>query len=619
MPSKHHTHPLPSPRMDTSEREGPPPRVESENTLCPSGPTSPFDEKKSMGFDTPKAGFNEDDEHKYDEEDPVHHAGPSRPPSPLHRLNSLTPQSTRTHTSPAPSSHQPSDSPHPSQVDLELGPRGVPPPRTAHFLDDKSAFFKVCFISTACATQLIVQGQLGTVMIPLHYVGRHMGTEDNGELSWMTASYGLTVGMFLVMAGRLGDLYGPKLVWMMGCGIMIATNIGSGFCKSAIPFDITRALAGVGSAFALPNALAILGRTYPPGRTRNFVFSILGALAPAGWCIGGAVAAVFAQLVSVGWIWWFVALFTFAFVIVGIFVLPPDTPHPNPSSRSFDSIGAILLATSLGLFNFVFNQAALVGWETPYIYILLIVSLFAFVAFYFWERHVGRKALIPMEVLKRESLLVYLSLWLGWMSFGTFLLYTTLFIHDIREKHLPLVMAAQTVPFAAGGMTAALLVPFLIRHVRGHWIFLAAMLAFTIANILGATAPVDGIYWGNTFFSMLIGVFGPDLSFATGQLIVSNSVDHDFQGIAAGIVSMITNYSQSIGLGLTGTVERYIRGPGTSPSELLHGYRTAFWFATGLAGLATIVVGGFVRMPAQEWREDGEGEGRGEKNAEGGH
>lgn len=51
------------------------------------------------------------------------------------------------------------------------------------------------------------------------------------------------------------------------------------------------------------------------------------------------------------------------------------------------------------------------------------------------------------------------------------------------------------------------------------------------------------VYWANTFMWMLLGMFGPDLSFSTGQLTVSNSVDRDLQGIAAGIVSMITNYS----------------------------------------------------------------------------
>ena len=92
----------------------------------------------------------------------------------------------------------------------------------------------------------------------------------------------------------------------------------------------------------------------------------------------------------------------------------------------FDYIGSLLLVVALGLFNFTWNQAPLVGWGASYVWSMLIVSLVVFAAFFFWERRMGRRALIPPAVLSKTSLLVYLSLWLGWMSFGTFLLYTTL-------------------------------------------------------------------------------------------------------------------------------------------------------------------------------------------------
>lgn len=128
------------------------------------------------------------------------------------------------------------------------------------------------------------------------------------------------------------------------------------------------------------------------------------------------------------------------------------------------------------------------------------------------------------------------------------------------------------------------------------------MFAFTVCNIIAATASTstaEGQYWKSTFWSLVIGTFGPDMSFSTGQLIVSNSVSHEFQGIAAGVVSMITNYSIAIGLGLTGTLEYYIRGSEDTIDDRLRGYRASFWFATGLASIAGIVVALFVRMPKQ--------------------
>ncbi|OXG17837.1 multidrug efflux pump [Cryptococcus neoformans Tu401-1] len=491
------------------------------------------------------------------------------------------------------------------------------------YLRSRSSFFRLAFLLITCATQLIVQVQLGMVMMPLHATAEWLGKDNNsGEMSWMAASYGLTVGMFLVMAGRLGDIYGPRLIWAVGCTFMIVCNIGSGFATSAIGFDIARAVAGIGSALALPNALAILGRTYPPGQTRNMVFSILGALAPAGFWIGGVIGGLFAQFAHIKWVWWFTAILIALFLGAGFYVLPPDSLCPSVSKPQFDTVGAILLSLTLGLFNFVWNQAPLVSWSAAYIPALLVVSLIFGGVFVWWERRVGKGALIPMEVLSKQSLLVYLSLWLGWMSYGTFLLYTTFFIYDIRGYTEPLTMAFQLTPLLPAGIIAALIVPFLIRHLPNHFIFLLSMFAFTVCNIIAATASTstaEGQYWKSTFWSLVIGTFGPDMSFSTGQLIVSNSVSHEFQGIAAGVVSMITNYSYvaflspctfgreslivgnsiAIGLGLTGTLEYYIRGSEDTIDDRLRGYRASFWFATGLASIAGIVVALFVRMPKQ--------------------
>lgn len=103
-----------------------------------------------------------------------------------------------------------------------------------------------------------------------------------------------------------------------------------------------------------------------------------------------------------------------------------------PASRSlrqipFDYLGALLLVLSLGLFNFAWNQGPVVGWPTPYVYVLLIASFGFGVAFWFWEKRVGsEKALVPPAVLTKNNLLVYLCLWLGWMSFGIYALYLVL-------------------------------------------------------------------------------------------------------------------------------------------------------------------------------------------------
>ena len=268
------------------------------------------------------------------------------------------------------------------------------------------------------------------------------------------------------------------------------------------------------------------------------------------------------------------AIFAAAVACIGVFVLPPDDNlAPASARRSYDYVGTLLLVAALGLFNFTWNQGPLVGWSAPYVWSLLLVSILAFVALYFWERRVGNNALIPVEVLSRTSLLVYLCLWLGWMSFGVFLFYTTLLcvllsrgkspslmqssLRHVRGVSTGLGIAAQMSPVTPTGVICALAVPSLITRFPGHQIFFISMVSFLVGDLMAALAPVHG-YWSVTFPSLILVILGPgrsllrqseetdvcsDLSFSTGQLIVSNSVDREFQGVAAGIVSMIANYS----------------------------------------------------------------------------
>lgn len=185
----------------------------------------------------------------------------------------------------------------------------------------------------------------------------------------------------------------------------------------------------------------------------------------------------------------------------GLFALPRDPPVVQ--GYTLDYIGFMLSTTGLVLLNFAFNQGPAVGWEIPYgqkhrvhvlysyhrmisdnlsflfsVYALLIVGVLALVATYIYEARLGSAALIPTEVLHKNALLVYLCLWLGWMSFGIFLQFMVSFIRDVRGYHSPLSIIAQMSPLAPGGViTAVVIVPFVFQRFAGHWIFAAAMLS----------------------------------------------------------------------------------------------------------------------------------------------
>lgn len=201
--------------------------------------------------------------------------------------------------------------------------------------------------------------------------------------------------------------------------VQIISNIGSGFARHTIAgFDVTRGLAGLGGSLVLPNAAGLLGRAFPPGHLRTISFAVYGAMAPAGSMLGAVFASLVVQTIPVAWAFWLTAIVTGVFAVLGWIILPDEAA--NMALPAIDWLGFGLGGSALLLLCFSFGQGANVGWHTPYVYALLIVSIVLFVAFILWEKHLGDRALVPMSVWTRQSILVLLALWFGWMSFGIY-------------------------------------------------------------------------------------------------------------------------------------------------------------------------------------------------------
>jgi MFS family permease len=159
--------------------------------------------------------------------------------------------------------------------------------QTKSYAQTLSPLHEVLFITLLCSTQFVTQvGLLNTLTI-LHIIGPSLSISSPGVLSWLVAGYSLTIGTFILLSGRCGDVFGYKpmvilgFVWfglwniVAGCSVYVAGNGGQ------VLFIFARVLGGIGPAFLLPNALGLLGATYSPGRKKDMVFSLFGACAPS--------------------------------------------------------------------------------------------------------------------------------------------------------------------------------------------------------------------------------------------------------------------------------------------------------------------------------------------------
>lgn len=453
-----------------------------------------------------------------------------------------------------------------------------------------SPLHDAAFIFTICTSQGLSLAALAQTIAPLTIIGNYFNITDPGQLSWLTAAFSLTVGTFILPAGRLGDIYGHKRLFLLGFLWLAVWSLIAGFSvySSFTLLAVCRGFQGIGGALCTPNALALVGRTYD-GDKRNMVFALFGASAPIGWTLGAVFSAIFAQLVWWPWAFWVLAIVCFAGAILVWFIVPADVvPHycgstgkmqsasaPTHDDRvspppEHDIWGALTGVSGLILFNFSWNQAGVVGWSKVYVYVLLIVSCILLAIFAWIEIRIAKQPLVPLKALHFEAILALACVAAGWASFGIWVYYEWRLIEQARG-YSALAAAAQNTPVAVTGLLAAVSTGFLLSKIRVQWILFVALLLYLTGMILIATAPVDQVYWYQTFFSICIMPFGMDMSFPSGTAITSAGMAREHQGTAASLVSTVVNYSISMGLGIAGTIVRQLSDNGSSVIETFRG------------------------------------------------
>ena len=372
---------------------------------------------------------------------------------------------------------------------------------------------EVAFVGMVCTAQLLTQACLAQSIAPLHIIGKSFGITNPAYLSWMPAAYSLTVGTFILPSGRLGDLFGHRKIFVIGYLWLAVWSVIAGVSvySGQILFDICRAFQGIGLALIMPNALAILGRTYEPGRRKDMVFSIFGSTAPGGFVVGAIFSSLFGQLA-----WWPWAYFTTAIVAVCLAMLAllliPSIPVIQSENSALslvtrlDLLGMLTGVSGLILINFAWNQGPLVGWPTVYVYVLLIVGFGFIGAFFVVEAH-SPCPLLPLQALSREAGFVLACITVGWSAFGIWLYYNWQFMEVLRHQ-TPLLSTAYFVPVALSGLCAALTTGRLLSVISPGWVMLISMTAFTAGSVVIATAPVERIYWAGIFISCLIMPWG---------------------------------------------------------------------------------------------------------------
>jgi predicted MFS family arabinose efflux permease len=354
--------------------------------------------------------------------------------------------------------------------------------------------------------------------------------------------------------------------------------------------------------------------------------------------LGGIVA----QYASWKWVFVVIALAAFAISAAAVFVIPPPkVPEREQATLkpSIDWLGAFLITVGLLALLFALTEGNVVGWRTPWVPVLIVISLILIALFTFWQHHLEKTGkLAPIMKVSNfrnpqfSAAMAIMALFFS--SFNGFLVYATYFYQDYQGLD-PLQTTLRFMPTGITGFITAAIVSQLLARVPTYLMLAVGNACVSIAALLfAAPIPPDTIYWAWSFPAMVLSVFGADTTWPSLILFTSHSLPPEDQALGGALINAMGQVGRAIGLAVATAIqtavmarERGVDVQDAGAVELgdaasLAGLRAAEWWHFGLGIVALLVVlvafrgTGIIGKAGVEKREpSGEGvNGRDEEN-----
>lgn len=369
-------------------------------------------------------------------------------------------------------------------------------------------------------------------------------------VQWVINAYALVFGILTVSGGRFADLYGRRLVFIIGALIFAGFSLVAALTPSASLLIAARAATGVGGALMWPAALAMTYALLPEDR-RSLAGGLVLGVAGLGNATGPLIGGTLTDLID----WRAVLLVNVPIAALAIAVVLRNVAEDKDESadRHFDWTGMALLSGSLLALLVALDQVDAWGWGDTRILVLLAAAAALMVAFVASQRRGGLSALIPSDVAANRGFrLVAISVLLMSMTFFTALVYLPQFM----EKELgfsALGAGVGLLPLMlVFGVTAFLAGP-LYERLGGRAVIVVGAVALpagmALLSLVGQSSTYPILIPG-----MIVLGLGTGFFYSAATTAAISSLDDSRTGLAGGVLYMLQVAGGSVGLGIATTI-----------------------------------------------------------------
>lgn len=399
-------------------------------------------------------------------------------------------------------------------------------------------------LTLLCLGSLMIVLDTTIVNVALPSIKEGLGFSDTG-LAWVVNSYLLTFGGFMLLGGRLGDLFGHRRLFLVGIAVFTAASLACGLAQSEAVLIAARAVQGLGGAVVSAVSLSLIMTLFTEQADRAKAMGVFGFVAAGGGSVGVLLGGILTD--AFDWHWIFLVNLPVGIAVFALCLrmLPAGG---GTAGATLDLAGAVMITAALMLAVFAVVKGNEVGWLTARTLGMLAAAGALVAAFIAVESRVA-SPLMPLRLFRSRNVSVANMVGILWAAamFAWFFL-SALYLQGILgysalEVGLAFLPTSLLMALFSVGLSAKLVMRFGIQRP-----IVVGMGFATLALLWFARAPVDGSFTVDVLPSMLLLGLGAGIAFNPVLLAAMSDVEPHEAGLASGVVN--TSFMMGGALGL---------------------------------------------------------------------
>jgi EmrB/QacA subfamily drug resistance transporter len=372
------------------------------------------------------------------------------------------------------------------------------------------------------------------------------------QYTWVATSFLISSTVIVPIVGKLTDMFGRKLFYIIGIGIFTAGSLLSGFSQSINQLIIFRALQGIGGGIMMTNSMTVIADIFPPderGKWTGLLSAVFGISSVVGPILGGFITDKFS------WQWVFFMNVPLGLLVLILFIrFFPDIRRANVK-RKVDYLGVmmltlivvpLMLALSWGGVNYPWGSAPIIG---TFIFCAVMTVLFI------RNEATTEEPLIPLPLFKNRivSISLVITFFVGIGTFGV-ITFVPLFFQGVLGATATTSGSFLT-PMMLGVVTGSLISGQLLSRTGGHYRlqgFIAIIMI--IAGLILLSRMDTHTSYTIAVISIALTGLGQGFCMPCYTLSVQNTVEPKFLGVATSATMFFRSIGSTLGLSVFGSV-----------------------------------------------------------------